>query len=119
MAQEDCINKTVVSGNDNRVGMAMVYFAVIFLTLGLAIAYETLSRFGLETNYAIVFGVAFILAVVLLRRNPTVLALVLIGVVAINLPDDTLLHYSVDRDLLLAIVCAFILVPSVYELVVK
>jgi len=104
---------------DNRVVMALVYFAVIFLTLGLAIAYETLSRFGLESNYAIVFCVAFMLAVILLRRNLKVLALVLLGVVALNLPDATLLSYSLDRDVLLAVVCTFILVPSVYEVVVK
>ena len=119
MAEANRIDRPVVIERENRVITALVYFAVIFPTLGLAIAYETLARFGLEGNYAIVFAVAFILAVVLLRRNLTVLALVLIGVVAINLPDATLLHYSVDRDLLLAAVCAFILVPSVYELVLK
>ena len=119
MAQENSIAHPNISGRENRALIALVYFAVIFLTLALAIAYEALSRFGLETNYAVVFGVAFLLAVILLRRNVKVLALVLIGVVAINLPDETLLLYSVDRDILLAIVCAFILVPSTYELVLK
>lgn len=119
MEQENHIDKSLVMERDNRVVIALVSFVVIFLTLGLAIAYETLSRFGLENNYAIVFCVAFVLAVILLRKNVKVLALVLIGVVALNLPDATLLSYSLDRDVLLAAVCAFILVPSVYELVIK
>ena len=47
------------------------------------------------------------------------LGVILSGVVAINLPDASLLRYGLDRDVLLAAVCALILVPSIYELITK
>jgi len=44
---------------------------------------------------------------------------VILGVFAINLPDATLLQYHLDRDVLLALVCATLLVPSVYQLIMR
>lgn len=104
---------------EDRAIKPLVTGAVIFLTLGIAIANETLSRFGLEGNYLLVFSVAFILAAILLSRNILMLGVILSGVVAINLPDASLLRYGLDRDVLLAAVCALILVPSIYELITK
>jgi len=43
---------------------------------------------------------------------------VLAGVFAFNLPDAVLMQYHLDRDVLLAMVCATLLVPSVYQLIV-
>ena len=38
---------------------------------------------------------------------------------AINLPEATQLRYHLDRDVLLAFVCAVILVPTIYQLIVR
>lgn len=97
----------------------LVYCAVVFITLGIAIANEILARFGLENNFIIVFSVAFLVAGLLLSKNLVLLLLVLVGVFAINLPDATLVQYHLDRDVLLAMVCATLLVPSVYQLIVN
>lgn len=97
----------------------LVYCAVVFITLGIAIANEILARFGLENNFMIVFSVAFLVAGLLLSKNLVLLLLVLVGVFAINLPDATLMQYHLDRDVLLAMVCATLLVPSVYQLIVN
>jgi len=97
----------------------LVYCAVVFITLGIAIANEVLARFGLEKNYIIVFSVAFLVAGLLLSKNLPLLLILLAGVFAINLPDATLLQYHLDRDVLLALVCATLLVPSVYQLIVN
>jgi hypothetical protein len=43
----------------------------------------------------------------------------LVGVFSFNLPDATLVQYHLDRDVLLAMVCATLLVPSVYQLIVN
>ncbi len=94
----------------------LAYGVVVFITLGIAIANETLSRFGLEQNYLVVFSLALILAAVMLSKNFFVLLVIIIGVVGMNLPEATLLNYHLDRDVLLAAICAFILVPSVYAL---
>lgn len=94
----------------------IAYGFVIFITLGISIANETLSRFGMENNYVIVFSVAFILAACILATKTWLTALILLGVVAINLPQAMLLEMNLDRDVLLGAVCALILVPTVYEL---
>lgn len=97
----------------------LVYCAVVFITLGIAIANEILARFGLENNQIYVFSIAILVAGLLLSKNLTLLLLVLLGVFAINLPDATLVQYHLDRDVLLAVVCATLLVPSIYELIVR
>lgn len=97
----------------------LVYCAVVFITLGIAIANEILARFGLENNQIYVFSIAILVAGLLLSKNLTLLLLVLLGVFAINLPDATLVQYHLDRDVLLALVCATLLVPSIYELIVR
>ncbi len=97
----------------------LVYCAVVFITLGIAIANEILARFGLENNQIYVFSIAILVAGLLLSKNLILLLSVLLGVLAINLPDATLAMYHLDRDVLLAMVCATLLVPSVYQLIVR
>ena len=91
---------------------------VIFLTLGVAIASETLSRLGLEGNYVYLFSMAFVVAAIILGRNILVLLVLVAGVAALNLPEAMLLRYHLDRDVLLAVICAIVLVPVMYERVV-
>lgn len=95
----------------------MAYAAVVFVTLGLTIANETLSQLGLEQNYVMVFSVALVVAALLLSRNLVLIVAVIAGVVILNLPDPTLLGVHLDRDVLLAFICGLILVPTVYQLV--
>jgi hypothetical protein len=97
----------------------LVYCVVVFITLGIALANEMLAGFGLESNYIIVFSIAFLVAGLLLSKNLVLLMLMLVGVFAFNLPDATLVQYHLDRDVLLAMVCATLLVPSVYQLIVN
>ncbi|HJN95115.1 MAG TPA: hypothetical protein QGF41_05335 [Gammaproteobacteria bacterium] len=52
-----------------------------------------------------------------MSKNWLVIVAALVGVVAFNQPDAVLLSYGVDRDVLLALVCGIILVPSVYSLI--
>jgi len=106
-------------GRQKQLIQPLVYCVVVFITLGIAIANEILARFGLESNYVIVFSIAFMVAGLLLSKNTILLMLVLAGVFAFNLPDATLVQYHLDRDVLLAMVCATLLVPTVYQLIVN
>lgn len=108
-----------VMGRDNNVMKPLIFGAVVFLTLGVSIANETLARFGLEDNYVMLFSLALLLAVLLLSRNILILGLVLGGVILMNMPDATLATYRLDRDVLVAAVCAIILAPSVYNIVFR
>lgn len=95
----------------------IAYGFVVFITLGISIANETLSRFGMENNYLVVFSVAFVLAACILASKIWLSVLVILGVIAINLSDAVLLNMNLDRDVVLGAVCALILVPAVYELI--
>jgi hypothetical protein len=97
----------------------LAHAVVVFVTLGITIANETLAQLGIEKNYILVFSMALILAALLLSRNLMLIAVVACGVIALNLPEPTLLRFGLDQDVLLAFVCAVILVPSLYELIVK
>ena len=94
----------------------IAYGFVVFITLGITIANETLSRFGQEDNYVVAFSVALVMAALLLSSKLWMTVVVLIGVVVVNLPDLTLLTYGIDRDVVFAAICALILVPTVYDL---
>ncbi|NKB32354.1 MAG: hypothetical protein GKR91_04580 [Pseudomonadales bacterium] len=92
---------------------------LVFVVLGITLANQMLGQFGLEDNYAIVFSAAFVIAALLLSKSMILLVLVAVGVVAVNLPDATLVSFGLDRDVLLAVVCAVVLVPSLYDLISK
>ncbi|MCG8414055.1 MAG: hypothetical protein MI746_07535 [Pseudomonadales bacterium] len=98
---------------------AFLFGGFLFLTLGVSLANEALTRFGMQENYFALFSLAFAVAVLLLIRNLFIIALVTFGVIAMNLPEATLVSYNLDQDVLLAVVCAIILVPSVYSMVFK
>lgn len=92
---------------------------LVFVLVGFSLANEMLGRFGLEDNYVVVFSAAFIIAILLLSKNIALIAVVAAGVVMVNMPEATLASYNLDRDFLLALVCAIVLVPSLYALVTK
>lgn len=94
----------------------VAYAVVIFVTLGLTIANETLAQLGLQQNYAIQFSLALVLAALLASRNALLILCVILGVLAMNMPEPSLARYYLDRDILLAFVCAIVLFPSVYHL---
>lgn len=96
-----------------------VYGVMIFTTVGVALANEMLSRVGIEGNRIALFSVALLLAVILLSRNLMMVVIVVLGVLALNLSDTVLLQYHLDRDLLLAMIGATIVVPSIYQLLSK
>jgi len=104
---------------DSNVMRPLIFGFVVFTTLGVSIANETLARFGLEDNYVMLFSLALLMAVLLLSRNILMLGLVLAGVILMNMPDATLVTYRLDRDVLVAAVCAIILAPSVYNIVFR
>ena len=95
----------------------IAYGFIVFITLGITIANETLSRFGQEGSYVIAFSVALVMAALLLSEKLWLTLVVLSGVAVVNLSDGTLLAYGIDRDVVFAAICALILVPTVYDLI--
>jgi len=93
--------------------------ALVFVVLGVTLANEMMGRFGLGDNNLIVYSAAFIIAVLLLSKNLFMIVGVAVGVAMVNMPEATLASYNLDRDFLLAFVCAVVLVPSLYNLINK
>jgi hypothetical protein len=109
------LSRAVTVAQRNRALKPFLIGSIIFLTLGVAIASEALSRLGLEGNYVYLFSVAFVVTAIMLRRNFLLLLVLVVGVSTINLPEAMLLQYHLNRDVLLAVICAIILVPVMYE----
>jgi hypothetical protein len=93
-----------------------MYALVFFSLVGISLASETLTRVGLGDNYVYIVSLGLLFSVLLLGKKRLLVLCVLIGVLAINLPESFMAAYMVDRDLLLATVCSFILVPTLYDL---
>lgn len=94
----------------------VMYALVFFSLVGISLASETLTRVGLGDNYVYIVSLGLLFSVLLLGKKRLLVLCVLVGVLAINLPESFMATYMVDRDLLLATVCSLILVPTLYDL---
>ena len=94
----------------------VLYALVFFSLIGISLASETLTRLGLGDNYVYVVTLGLLFSVLLLGKKRLMVLCVLVGVLVINLPESFMETYMIDRDLLLASVCSFILVPTLYDL---
>ena len=94
----------------------VLYALVFFSLIGISLASETLSRLGVGDNYVYIVTLGLLFSVLLLGKRRLMVLCVLVGVLAINLPESFMATYMIDRDLLLASVCSFILVPTLYDL---
>ena len=102
--------------NERKSVRAVMYALVFFTLMGISLATETLTRVGLGENYGYIVTLGFVFSVLLLGKRRMLVLCVLIGVLAINLPVSFMETYMIDRDMLLASVCSFILVPTLYDL---
>lgn len=98
---------------------SIAFAMVIFFALALTVANEALSQLGLAQHYVILFTVTLIIAALLLSRKFWLILLVVVGVGLNNLPDSVLLNYYVDRDVLIAFICALIVLPTIYDRLAK
>jgi hypothetical protein len=100
--------------------MKLILSAVcVFLCIGLVLARELLSRFGLESNYLMIAVLAVLLTALLAGRSMLLMGMVLVLSVVLNLPADTLGTLVIDQDLLLAALIGVIILPVVHRLLLR
>lgn len=100
--------------------MKLILSAVcVFLCIGLVLAREVLSRFGLESNYLLIAVLAVLLTALLAGRSLLLMGMVLVLSVVLNLPADTLGTLVIDQDLLLAALIGVIILPVVHRLLLR
>lgn len=93
--------------------------AGVFLCIGLVLAREMLSRFGMESNYLMIAVLALLFTALLAGRSLVLMGMVLVLSIALNLPSDAFGTFSIDQDLLLAALIAVIILPVVHRLVLR
>ena len=89
----------------------------IFLCLGLLLAREVLSRFGLESSYPLMALSAAVFTAMLAGRSVALMAVVLCMGLALSAPAGMLGGLAVDQDLLLAALLGVVVLPLVHRLV--
>ena len=100
--------------------MKLILSAVcVFLCIGLVLARELLSRFGLESNYLMIAVLAVLLTALLAGRSLVLIGMVMVLGVVLNLPADTLGTLVIDQDLLLAALIGVIILPVVHRLLLR
>jgi len=100
--------------------MKLVLSAVcVFLCIGMVLAREMLSRFGMESNYLMIAVLAVLLTALLAGRSLLLMGMVLMLSIVLNLPPDTLGPIALDQDLLLAALIGVITLPVVHRLLLR
>lgn len=84
---------------------------VLFATVGFVLATRVFHALHIEVNALLVVAVGLGITTLLMYRSlASMLVIVLFGIL-VSLPDATLNHYNLDRDMLLAFAIAVLCLP--------
>lgn len=96
--------------------MKTVLLAIaVFLTIGITLSLVFLKEFGVETNYLFVGLGALVITALVAFRGAALISIILILSLAINMPDEFLEQYYLDRDVLMVVVILMVIFPLVYR----
>ena len=96
-----------------------LYAAILFVTLGVTIARETLAQLGLDSNYLAMGVLALSATALLAHRNWLLVGVVALLCIIINLPPEMLGGIEIDHDLLIALLLGVTILPIVHRLVFR
>ena len=104
---------------EKRSASPVMHGLIIFLTLGIALSNEVVTRLGIDGSFVWMFSIALLIAAILVEQNKVMVATIVFGVVAINLPEATFTRYGIDSDVILAAVCATIVLPALWQILLE
>ena len=88
---------------------------VVFMTVGVTLSASLLESFGVEKNYLLIcLGAIAITGMVAFRGIALIIIIALLSL-AINMPDDFLRQYYIDRDALMVLVILMVVFPIAYR----
>jgi uncharacterized membrane protein YedE/YeeE len=88
---------------------------VVFMTVGVTLIASLLESFGVEKNYLLIcLGAIAITGMVAFRGIALIIIIALLSQ-AINMPDDFLRQYYIDRDALMVVVILMVVFPIAYR----
>ena len=88
---------------------------VVFVTIGITLSMVMLDQLGLERNYLFIGLGALVITALVAFRGALLIAMILILSLAINMPEEFLGQYYLDRDILLVVVILMVIFPLVYR----
>ena len=96
-----------------------LYAVVLFVTIGVTIARETLAQLGLDSNYLVIGVLAMVVTAMLAHRNWLLVGVVAFLCIIINLPAEVLGGIQIDHDLLIALLLGVTILPFVHGIVMR
>lgn len=96
-----------------------LYAAVLFLTLGVTIARETLAQLGFDSNYLVMGVLALSVTALLAHRSWLLVGVVALLCIIINLPSEMLGGVQIDHDILIALLLGVTILPVVHGIVFR
>lgn len=87
----------------------------VFAAIGVPLTMLLLSQFGFERNYLYIAGGALVITSLVTFRRMALIIIILLLCLAINLPQETLSQYYLDRDILIVVVVLMVIFPLVYR----
>lgn len=88
---------------------------VVFMTLGITLSSSLLEMFGIGTNYMFIGLGALLITCMVAFRSIVLIVIVLLVSLPINLPEEYLIQYYIDRDVLIVLVILMIIFPFAYS----
>jgi hypothetical protein len=96
--------------------MKMILVAiVVFLTVGISLSVIMLDEFGVERNYVFIGLAALVITALVAFRGAALIVIILMLSLAINMPEEMLAQYYLDRDILMVVVIMMVIFPLIYR----
>ena len=96
-----------------------LFSLLLFATIGISIANETVERLGLQSNYLLIAVLALGVSSLLVKRNILLLLVVACLCVLLNLPAGSTAGLQIDPDFIVALLLGITLLPLVHRLLLR
>ena len=85
------------------------------MSIGVTLSVSLLDQFGIEKNYLLVGLGAFVITGLVAFRGMALIVIILFMSLAINMPEEVLAQYYLDKDILIAAIILMVIFPLVYR----
>jgi len=88
---------------------------LVFLTIGVTLSATLLDQFGIDRSYLLIGLGALVITGLVAFRGAILIVIILILSLAINMPEEMLAEYYLDRDILIVVTLLMIVFPLIYR----
>ncbi len=88
---------------------------LVFLTIGVTLSATLLDQFGIDRSYLFIGLGALVITGLVAFRGAILIVIILVLSLAINMPEEMLAEYYLDRDILIVVTLLMIVFPLIYR----